>query len=234
VLVAAVVGGVVVAAIAVGIALAFGGKSSSASSTAPTVGSLTNALSAAADVQTEFAGIPQHGRVLGSPKAPVTMVEYVDLQCPNCQSFEATIMPTVVRDFVRAGKLKVEARPIAFIGPDSLVGRSAALAAAAQNRIFNFMQIVYFNQGTENTGWLTRDFVTQAAASVPGMKVRTLLTEMDSSAVASEGKQMDTEANADRLTGTPGIFIGRSGTKPHVLASYDEPTIAAAIKRALR
>ena len=29
-----------------------------------------------------FAGIPQHGIVLGSPNAPVTLVEFADLQCP--------------------------------------------------------------------------------------------------------------------------------------------------------
>ena len=35
-----------------------------------------------------FAGIPQHDTVLGDVSAPVTMVEYVDLQCPDCQQFE--------------------------------------------------------------------------------------------------------------------------------------------------
>ena len=29
-------------------------------------------------------GIPQNGFVLGDPNAPVTLVEYIDLQCPIC------------------------------------------------------------------------------------------------------------------------------------------------------
>ena len=69
------------------------------------------------------------------------------------------------------GKVKIEARPIAFIGPDSERGRAAALAAAAQNRMFNFMEILYFNQGPENTGWLDDAMVKAAAASIPGLDV---------------------------------------------------------------
>ena len=69
VLVIAAVAALVIAGAAVGIALAVGGNSGSSASTVPTVGSLTNALPNAAFVQREFAGIPQHGLVLGSPKA---------------------------------------------------------------------------------------------------------------------------------------------------------------------
>mgnify|MGYP003297780061 CR=1 FL=1 len=53
------------------------------------------------------------------------------------------------------GTGKIEARPIAFIGPDSIPARQAMIAASKQNRAFNFAQITYANQGTENTGWVT-------------------------------------------------------------------------------
>src|SRR5437016_3959013 len=147
VLVIAALAGLAIVGAVVGIALAVGGNSSSSAGTIPTLGSLTNALPEAAVVQREFAGIPQNGFVLGSPKAPVTMVEYIDLQCPGCRSFETSVLPSIVPSLVRSGKLKIEARPIAIIGPDSLPARNAAIAAASQNRAFNFMQIMYANQG---------------------------------------------------------------------------------------
>ena len=78
-----------------------------------------------------FEGIPQHGNVLGYASAPVTMVEYVDLQCPYCRAFETEVMPTMIRRYVRTGKLKVEARPLAFIGPDSERGRARAASRPA-------------------------------------------------------------------------------------------------------
>jgi protein-disulfide isomerase len=130
--------------------------------------------------------------------------------------------------------MKVEARPVAFIGPDSVPARNAALAAATQNRMYNFMQVVYFNQGTENTGWLTKDFITQAASSVPGMDVKALLKDRNSDAIKAQDKTFDSQATADQIPGTPTIFIGRTGGKLRGLNSWDLKTISAAVKQALR
>jgi protein-disulfide isomerase len=233
VLVVAAVVVLVVAGAAVGIALAVGGGSSSASGTVPTRGSLTNALPDADTVQREFAGIPQHGLVLGSPNAPLTMVEYVDLQCPGCRAFETAVLPSIVPEFVRTGKLKIEARPLAFIGPDSIPARKAAIAAAEQNRAFNFMQVVYANQGTENTGWLSHSFIEQAAASVPGMDVKRLLDSQDSAAVQNTIDRINSQGDADRVSSTPALFLGKTGSKLQPVSStvtFDPAKLAAAIR----
>jgi protein-disulfide isomerase len=234
VLVIAAVAGLVIAAVIVGIALAVGGNSSSSSaSTTPAIGSLKNALPFAETVQREFKGIPQHGLVLGSPKAPLTMVQYIDLQCPACRAYETSVQPSIVQEFVRTGKLKIEARPIAFIGPDSIPARKAMIAASKQNRAFNFAQITYANQGTENTGWLNQTFIEHAAASVPGMKVRKLLDEQDSSFVTDATNRIDAQATADRVSQTPTLLLGKTGSKLSLVSStatFDAAKLAAAIR----
>src|SRR4051812_16106737 len=78
-----------------------------------------------------FAGIAADGEALGSADAPVTLEEYADLQCPFCREFTATVLPTVVRDYVRTGKVRIVFRNLAFIGPDSLKAARVAAAAAA-------------------------------------------------------------------------------------------------------
>jgi protein-disulfide isomerase len=233
VLLLAALAGLVLVGAVVGISLAVGGNSSSSAATIPAVGSLTNALPNAAAVQREFAGIPQNGLVLGSAKAPLTMVEYIDLQCPGCRAFETSVAPSIVSEFVRAGKLKIEARPIAFIGPDSIPARQAMIAASQQNRAFNFAQITYANQGTENTGWLNQTFIEHAAASVPGMKVRQLLDNQDSSLVTDATNKIDAQATADRVSQTPTLFIGKTGSKLKPVSStatFDAAQLAAAIR----
>ena len=122
----AVAAAIVIAGVGIGVGVALsGGGSSSTSGNVPTYGSLANGLPGAAEVYNLFKGIPQKGNVLGSPSAPVTMVEYIDLQCPFCQQFETQVMPDLVKNYVRPGKVKVEVRPLAFIGTDSIRGRNA-------------------------------------------------------------------------------------------------------------
>src|SRR5438309_11728407 len=75
----AIVGAVVVlAAIGIGLALALGGGKKNSAAGLPTVGTLTNSLPGAADVNTMFKGSPQTGLTLGYASAPVTLVEYID------------------------------------------------------------------------------------------------------------------------------------------------------------
>ncbi len=225
---------ILVVGLAVGLGVALGsGSSSSPSTPSRTVGSLVGALPGADGVQRLLHGIPQHGQVLGSPSAPVTMVEYVDPQCPYCQQFETTVAPGVIARYVRRGKLRIVMRPIAFIGPDSERGLLAGLAAAEQNKLFNFMQILYLNQGAENTGWLSDDMVEQAAASVPGVNVPELLDARSSDAVKSQARKIASEAQEAGVTQTPTLVVGKTGQPGTTLPSYDQATVVAAIQKAL-
>jgi len=224
----------VVALIIVAIVLGFvltGGKSSGST---PAHGSLTNALPGAAEAQHLYQGIPQHGNVLGSPNAPVTLVQYIDLQCPFCQQFETQAMPKLLSRYVRTGKVKVESRPIAFIGPDSERGRAGALAAAQQNRMFNYMQLLYLNQGTENTGWLNDAMATAAATSIPGLDINAWKSARGSSTVKDQESQFDSQATADKVSETPTVLVGKTGgplRKAQVSLS-DINSLSAAIQNA--
>jgi protein-disulfide isomerase len=218
-------------AAAIALVVAFTGGSSSPSST--TVSTLPDA----AAVTQVFKGIPQQGNVLGKASAPVTMVEYVDLQCPVCRAFETEVMPTIIDRYVRTGKVKVEARTIAFIGPDSDRGRRGAIAASRQNRLFDFEQLLYANQGPENGGWLDDSMVTAAAKSIPGLDVQTLLDTRNSAGVVDTAKRYDAQATADGVGGTPALYLGKTGGKLTVFSPANAPdaaALSAALDRALR
>jgi protein-disulfide isomerase len=161
------------------------------------------------------------------------MVEYIDLQCPFCRDFELNILPDIMGRYVRDGKLLIEARPIAFIGEDSQRGRAAALAAAAQNRFFEFTQLLYLNQGEENTGWLSDSIISSAFASISGLNVQAAQNARSSSAVKSQEKRFDRQAVADKLSGTPLVLVGKTGARPTEVDNTAD-AISAAVDRALR
>src|ERR1700680_1884414 len=73
-----------------------------------------------------FAGIPQHGVALGNPHAPVTLVEFGDLQCPSCAAFAKDALPAIVSRYVRPGQVMLVFRGLDFIGQDSQ--RAAGMA----------------------------------------------------------------------------------------------------------
>jgi protein-disulfide isomerase len=144
-------------------------------------------------------------------------------------------MPSVVPRFVKRGKLKVIARPIAILGPDSEVARKAAIVAMRNNVFFQFAQILYFNQGQENSGWVTDQFVADAFASIPGQDVNGDMNARNSTAVSSLERRFDGESQADHVLGTPTVLIGKSGGKLTEVAPGGSPTLAqvtAAVDRA--
>ena len=82
-----------------------------------------------------FAGVPQRGPALGSPRAPLTLIEYVDLRCGACRSFQRSIVPAVVERDVRSGRLRLLLAPLGTPGSRSDRAARLAVAASGQDRM---------------------------------------------------------------------------------------------------
>ena len=220
----AIAGGVVALVVA-GIVLALvftGGGSSSGKlpSGTPTIGNCAaDGLPGCAEVAALYKGIPQQGLYLGSPFAKSQMTIYIDLQCPFCQNYETTVMPTLIKKYVRTNKVRIKVMPWAFIGPDSTRGQKAMFAAAQQNKAWNFAEVLYLNQRTENTGWLNDSMVAQAAASVDGLNVEKLWSDRNSATVAKQVADVAAQAAVNKVTGTPTVFVGKTGSKQKVVGA---------------
>jgi protein-disulfide isomerase len=116
-------------------------------------------LSDIGEVNTLLTGIPQNATVLGKPGAPVKIFEYGDLQCPFCKENAETVTPPIIENAVRNGEASLTFRNYIIIGPDSVPAGEAALAAGAQGKAWNFIELWYRNQGEENSGYVTEEFI---------------------------------------------------------------------------
>lgn len=156
-------------------------------------------------------GIPQNGPVLGRPDAPVTLVEFADIQCPYCAQWSQEAFPEIVRDYVRTGKVRVVFAGLDFLGPDSEKGLRFAVSAGDQGKLWNAVHLLYANQGAENSGWVTDELLQGVGAAIPGFRTEKAL---DAASSPSTDKEMaEAEALARRLEvqGTPSFAAGRAG-----------------------
>jgi protein-disulfide isomerase len=221
------IGGGVVLAIVIAIVLAVvlsGGSSgsggggvvpSSALQDLPAKGSQSwaGSLAGASEANGLFKDIPQNGLTLGDPKAPITMEMFIDVQCPVCQSYEVTNLPTVVKRDIATGKVQLNLKPWAFIGPQSTTGRLGLIAAADQNKAYEYAKLLYDNQGQEESGWLDGREMALIAASVNGLDLAQWRDDANSSASQSTAKSVDKLATQKNVQGTPTILVGCTGGK---------------------
>jgi protein-disulfide isomerase len=157
-------------------------------------------------------GIPQKGRFLGDPKAPVTLVEFADLQCPFCLQYTEQALPTVIAKYVRTGKVRLEFRPRAFIGPDSEKAARIVVSAGAENKLWNTLELFYASQGQENGGWVTDALVNSVVKAV-GLDPAKVTKGAQAPSVSTELKDADLLATRNGLDSTPAFLIGKTGGK---------------------
>ena len=107
--------------------------------------------------------------MLGDPKAKVELIEYGDLQCPVCKAYSEEFLPQIIEGQVKEGKAKLDFRNFTIIGDQSAPAGAAALAAGAQGRGWEYLELFYRNQGKENSGYADDEFLT-AVAKGAGVK----------------------------------------------------------------
>ncbi len=182
-------------------------------------------------VKNQLQGIPQNGMVLGDRQAMVTLVEFGDLQCPVCKGFSEEIIPGVIDSKVRNGKAKIEFRNYTIISEESIPAGAAAIAAGKQGHGWAFVELFYRNQGPEDSGYVTDEFLTEIARGAGVPNIATWNKERKSSATLAKVKRTSEEAEELGFTGTPSFAVEGPGTKG--LETLGTPGSSGALEEAI-
>jgi len=148
---------------------------------------------------------PVRGPVMGKPDAPLTLVEFTDLQCPYCNRFTTTSFEQIKSTYIDTGKLRFVSRdfPLDF-HPQAMPAARAARCAADQGRFWELRTSL-----VRNASKLSPALITSAATE--------LKLDMTAFATCIAGNKHDAEINADMeagrslgIEGTPSFLLGRT------------------------
>lgn len=88
----------------------------------------------------------------GDPNAPVKVEEFSDFQCPYCRIWSQESEEDFFAAYVETGKVHFTYIPYSFLGPESIRAAEAAYCALDQSKFWQYHDILFANQGGENTG----------------------------------------------------------------------------------
>lgn len=202
------IGGVVVVAVLAAVVLIYLNRPKAEQATAPVQPATGH-----------FTGIPQNGRVLGNPNAPVLLVEWGDYQCPACKNFEDLVLPQLINDYIRPGKVRLEFRDFAFIGQESQTAAEAAFCALDQGKFWDFHETLYANQLGENVGSFTPARLKQIA-QVVGLDMNAFNQCLDSHKHQGDVQAMTKQGSSQGVQATPSFSVNNGA--PFTISSYDD------------
>ena len=169
--------------------------------------------------------------MLGDPRAPLTLTEYVDLQCPVCAVASKQTLPWLVENYVRTGKAKLELRTLHFIGPDSERAARVAAGAERQGRLWPFVEAFYAAQGGENSGYATDGFL-RSVAKAAGVDAGKALAAADDEFALRRLERANADATRLGVNATPTFTVAKGDGAPKVIGSG--VLSHAALEKALR
>jgi protein-disulfide isomerase len=182
-------------------------------------------------VQKLLTGIPQNGMTLGKPSAPVKLYEYGDLQCSACKYYSEEILPEVIENQVKNGKATITFRNFTIIGPDSIPAGESALAAGAQNMSWSYLETWYRNQGGENAGYVTEEFIESMAKYVGIPNLSKFMKEWKSGKYKKQVESTTSQAQKFGFEATPSFAV--EGPKSNGFELLGTPQSSEAIEEAI-
>jgi Na+/H+ antiporter NhaA len=163
---------------------------------------------------------PTRDHVRGPDKAPVTVLEYGDFECPYCGQAEAVVRE-LLRDF---GDLRYVWRhlPLNDVHPHAQLAAEAAEAAARQGAFWEMRDLLFDHQGA-----LTARDLMRYAESL-GLDTGQFAADLRKHTGVAHVSEDVESADLSGVSGTPTFFVNG---KRHY-GAYDIETLSKAVKLA--
>ena len=174
-----------------------------------------------ASVNVEDVKIQADDPVIGEKDAPVTLAYWFDYQCPFCKAVDVggvpqipiePAMPTLVKDYVETGKLKIVFKDYAFLGEDST---TAALYKHAvwelyPDKFYAWHEAMFHAQDEEHGGFGNEASILTLIRTISGLDANALKAKVAEKrdVYLTLMAEDQAEGAAFGINGTPGFITG--------------------------
>jgi protein-disulfide isomerase len=174
------------------------------------------------------------GYAIGRAEAPVTIVEFTDLQCPFCREFHRTTFDMLWKDYILKGKVRYISRDLPLpVHPLSTMAARAARCAGEQGRFWEMRHAILManaNLSEESFGRLSQELGLDSASFEVCMA--------DTTRFDNDLRKDRDAASLSDITATPTVVVGPTNAGPLVgvrivgAAPFEmlEATIKASLK----
>ncbi len=143
--------------------------------------------------------------IKGDAKAPITIVEFSDFECPFCKRSNDQVISKIDEEYIKTGKVKLVFRdfPLGF-HKQAIPAAVAANCAGEQGKYWEVHDFLFQSRNNVNQA-----AVLNAAESLGLDKAKLQACMSDPSKVAEVNKDME-EGKKYGVRGTPSYFIGKT------------------------
>ena len=117
---------------------------------------------------------------LGSLSAPVTVIDFSDLQCYLCARYVKNTEPKINETYIQTGKANLVFEHLPNRGSDSMGAAIAAQCTNDQGIFWQFHNLLYKNQGPIDSGWASKDNLKKLASKIKGLDIQKFNSCFDS------------------------------------------------------
>ncbi|MBI2610821.1 thioredoxin domain-containing protein [Candidatus Kaiserbacteria bacterium] len=172
-------------------------------------------------VNVEDVNIQADDPVLGEENAPVTLAYWFDYQCPFCKALDVggvpqipidPSLPTLIKEYVETGKLKIVFKDYAFLGEDSLTAAlyKHAIWELYPDKFYEWHEAMFTAQDEENGGFGDEDSILDLIRTIPGLDANALKAKVSEKrdeylALIEEDRA---EGASFGVQGTPAVITG--------------------------
>ncbi len=141
---------------------------------------------------------------VGDKSAKVTIIEFLDYQCPFCARHFRETLPQIQQEYIKTGKVKYVVRefPLESIHPQAFKASEAALCAGEQKKYFEMHDRLFSDQKALGVKDLPKH------AEVLGLDVPKFQQCVESGKYAAKVRKDVADGQRAGVSGTPSFFLG--------------------------